>query len=585
MSAIFLWRIFWLKTGSGKLSANSFFPVIILSAHLVIFGTVVFFIDYYSKTGLETILMKWIPFNLHINFFLIASALIFCLPAIKEHLKNYLNKKGILIAAVLVCAFMLSSFLAPRDHRIYYDEDIYANIGQNIASKNQTGLCNYGTFEYEEYYPHSLSYNKEPSGWPYLISLLFQASGVNEIYVFFLNNIIFAGSALLAFLITSQLTGNFYASIFASIIFGLIPQNLMWGNTLAAEPAAAFFAGFSFLALLLYLKDDKISYLFLLMALLPFSCQMRPESALIIPALAVYILLVSPKTLSDIKFWTFSLLAAALIVPHLIHFYAVSGHSWGAEGSKFAFSFFRNNFSVNSLFYINNVEFPAVFTLLAFWGLSFSRESFKYRVGLLTWFLLFFGIFLFFYAGSYHYGADVRFSLITFLPFAVLAGIGTDAVRTKLDSFLPSPQNTCIILMAFIVIFSAVRFFNMVSREGQEAWGARYDHKFAEEFIQNIPKRSIVLSQNPAMFLLWGQNSIQTYSGLEQPELIKQLIDKYQGNVYFHYNYWCNTKSIRNIRLCEAIREKYDLTEVAKAREQDHEYGLYKISLKVKGER
>ena len=120
-------------------------------------------------------------------------------------------------------------------------------------------------------------------------------------------------------------------------------------------------------------------------------------------------------------------------------------------------------------------------------------------------------------------------------------------------------------------------------REGQEAWGARYDHKYAKEFIQNIPKRSIVLSQNPAMFLLWGQNSIQAYSGLEQPELIKQFIDKYQGHVYFHHNYWCNTKSIRNIRLCEAIREKYTLTEVATAREQDHKYGLYKISLNDEG--
>ena len=177
---------------------------------------------------------------------------------------------------------------------------------------------------------------------------------------------------------------------------------------------------------------------------------------------------------------------------------------------------------------------------------------------MLTWFLLFFGIFLFFYAGSYHYGADVRFSLLTFLPLAVLAGIGADSVRSKLESFIPSPQSTCIFLMAFLILFSAVRFFNMVHREGQEAWGARYDHKYAKEFIQNIPKRSIVLSQNPAMFLLWGQNSIQTYSGLEQPELIKQFIDKYQGHVYFHHNYWCNTKSIRNIRLCEAIREKYD---------------------------
>jgi len=569
-----------LKTRLGKFFDNRFFPVLLLLGHLVVIGILLYFIDYYSKTGLENILMKWIPVNLHINFFLVVSALIFCLPAIREHIKNYLNRKGILIAAFIAAVFMLSSFFAPRDHRIYYDEDIYANIGQNIALKTQTGLCNYGTFEYEEYYPHSLSYNKEPSGWPYLISLLFQVFGVNELYAFFLNNFLFTGSVMLAYLITWHMTGNFYASFFSSLIFGLIPQNLMWGNTIAAEPAAAFFAGLSFLALILYLKTYKTSYLFLLMTLLPFSCQMRPESGLIIPVLAAYILLFSPGLFADRKFWAYLLFAGVLIIPHLVHLYAVSGHSWGAEESKFALSFFSNNFSVNGLFYINNKEFPAVFTTLAFSGLIFSKESIRQKACLMTWFILFCGIFLFFYAGSYHYGADVRFSLLTFLPLAILAGTGADEIRRRLESFIPSPRSTCIFLMVFLILFSAVRFFNMVHREGQEAWGARYDHKYAKEFIQNIPKRSIVLSQNPAMFLLWGQNSIQTYSGIEEPELIKQLIGKYQGHVYFHYNYWCNTKNIRNIRLCDAIKEKYVLTEVATAREQDHKYGLYKISLK-----
>lgn len=331
MSATFSWRISWLKTRLGKLFENRFFPVILLSAHLLIIGVVLFFIDCYSKTGLETILIKWIPVNLHINFFFIITACIFCLPAMKEHLKNYLNRKGILIAAVLVAAFMLSSFFAPRDHRIYYDEDIYANIGQNIALKSQTGLCNYGTFEYEEYSPHSVSYNKEPSGWPYLISLVFQVFGVNELYAFFLNNLLFAGSVLLAYLITWHITGNFYASFFSCVIFGLIPQNLMWGNTIAAETAAAFFAGLSFLILVLYLKTRKDSCLFLLMTVLPFSCQMRPESGLIIPVLAAYILLFSPEMLSDRKFWAYSFFAGVLLIPHLVHMYAVSGHSWGLK--------------------------------------------------------------------------------------------------------------------------------------------------------------------------------------------------------------------------------------------------------------
>jgi hypothetical protein len=130
------------------------------------------------------------------------------------------------------------------------------------------------------------------------------------------------------------------------------------------------------------------------------------------------------------------------------------------------------------------------------------------------------------------------------------------------------------------VLFSFAGFLPMVRQVSQEAWGARYDHKFAREFIEKIPRRSIVLTHTPTMFLLWGQNAIQANAGLDNPDLIENLIQKFQGHVYFHYNYWCNTQSLRNQRLCRAIQDKYHLKEIAFAREQHYEYGLYQMGLK-----
>ena len=49
-----------------------------------------------------------------------------------------------------------------------------------------------------------------------------------------------------------------------------------------------------------------------------------------------------------------------------------------------------------------------------------------------VYFLLFFGIDLVFYAGSYNYGADVRYSLMTYPPIAVLGGLGA-AQLARLD--------------------------------------------------------------------------------------------------------------------------------------------------------
>jgi len=219
------------------------------------------------------------------------------------------------------------------------------------------------------------------------------------------------------------------------------------------------------------------------------------------------------------------------------------------------------------------------------------------------WFLLFWGIFLFFYAGSYQYGADVRFSLVSFMPLSVLAGMGGGFILEKINSgfrirdsgFInlgsgnpvpgirhPASYNLHLgsFLIILVMLFSFVQFLPLIRREGQEAWGARYDHKYAREFIEKIPARSIVLTQNPTMFLLWKKSAIQTFAGINNPDLIEQLMEKYQGHVYFHYNYWCNTKSVRNRRLCQAIRERYRLKEIANASEQDFEYALYKISIK-----
>ena len=136
------------------------------------------------------------------------------------------------------------------------------------------------------------------------------------------------------------------------------------------------------------------------------------------------------------------------------------------------------------------------------------------------------------------------------------------------------------LLIVGIILASFLQFLPFVRRVGQEAWGARYDHHYARTFVQKIPDRSIVLSQTPSMFLLWGQNAIQTYAGINHPELILELMKKYNGHVYFHHNYWCNAKSESNRNLCQSIHEKYRLEKIVTAREQDYEYGLYQIFLK-----
>jgi hypothetical protein len=572
---------------------HRFYPVILLFVYLCLLGIDVYLMDHWSKGEITELLKRWVPWGLRVNFFLLLVSVVLCYRDIQGLFRRFSNRRGILLIFLVVFAFGMAAFATTRTHRIYYDEDIYCNAGQNMALADQTGYCNYGTFEYGEYYPHWITYNKEPSGWPFLISMVFQMAGVDERYAFGLNNLIFALGVLTAFFIAWHLTGSYVTSFLAGLAFALIPHNIIWSNTAAAEPSAGLFTGLAFLSLIIFLKTGRGRHLLVASLMVPFACQMRPESVFVAPLAVTILLVVAPRAFLYRRLWSFALLTALFLLPQILHLYAVSGHSWGAEGSKFSLQFLGKNLTTNGLYYLTNGHFPVVLTVLAVLGLFCYRGIIKWKLLLLIWFLLFWGIFLFFYAGSYGYGADVRFAVVSFMPFAILAGMGggwvlgigyrvlgtweweTGSGSGKREG----ARQLAPVLMVLLMLFSSLTFMPLVRRVGQEAWGSRYDHAYAREFIAKIPKRSMVLTQNPTMFLLWGQNAIQTYAGINNPGLIKDLLTRYQGHVYFHHNYWCNTKNERNRRLCQGIRDRYDLEEVARAKEQDYEYALYKLSI------
>jgi 4-amino-4-deoxy-L-arabinose transferase-like glycosyltransferase len=182
----------------------------------------------------------------------------------------------------MIVGLLLVSQVAPQIHRIYYDEDIYANMSQNIACTNQAGMANYGTFEYGEYFVHWLLYNKDPAGWPFLMSMVFQLFGVNETFTFYLNNVLYAGGIVIVFFIAKLLTGGlWFPALLAALVYALVPHNLIWANTISPENAAAVFGGLAVLSALYWLKTREARRLFLSAVVIPFACNMRPESSLI----------------------------------------------------------------------------------------------------------------------------------------------------------------------------------------------------------------------------------------------------------------------------------------------------------------
>ncbi len=555
----------------------------IFSLYLAVLLAVAYWGDSYPENVLKEQLISALPVFLTINFFMVVTGLILNFKAIKKILGGIQPKHAGLILFVVLMGFALSMFLAPRTHRIFYDETIYLNIGQNIAFQGKAGMCNEGFFDHKQYFCTETEFNKQPYAWPFLVGLVFKIFGTGETAAFVFNNFIFGFAIFIVFLIGYLLFRQFYPALFSSLVFALIPDNLRWSHTTSAELSASLFIGLAIFSALLFVRQKDLKSLFLLAVLLPFSVQFRMESILAGPLIFILIALEDKKVLTKKSLFLFGVLSFALLAAHMVHIYAVRGDSWGSTGARMDLSYLKNNLRTNALYYVNNAKFPLLFTLLASVGLVLKKDCLKERTFLAAWFICLWGIYLFFYAGSYGYGADVRYSLLSFMPLSLLAGMGMYRFETFFE------QKKAIIIFragaASAVILSFLYFVPQVGTIGEEACQARADHHYTQKMAEMLPDNSLVLTHNPNMFLLLGRNAAQASAAYDNPQKMNLYFDRYKGGVFFHYNFWCNVSDPVRQKFCKDILDKYEHKRIAGWRERDYDFILYKLEQKAQDHR
>ena len=569
---------------------------LIIAAFFIILmvGTVVW-VNVVPVWQLKLQLERISPVFLKLNFLLIIFAVILNADALRRVLKNVKRSTWIWVLVIVLGGILAAMFIAPQTHRIYYDEDIYLNMGQNMSDLNRMGMCNEGTNLYGEYHCSRLEYNKEPGGWPFLIGLVFSFTGASHLVGFLLNNAIWGLSILVVFLLGFLLFEDERTGLFAALLFAFLPEGLRWSNTTAVEPSAALLAGCAVLSVVFFTKVTDNRSLFLASVLLAFSFQFRPESVMVLLPVSLILILRAPRSLIQHPTHYCILLLFVLSVPHLIHLYAAMGDGWGAPGSnKLSLRFIGENVSVNSLFYFRNIRFPLLTSLLCLIGLGLPRTVYsmngnkkqlthvsfislwREKMALIGWFLAFWGVYLSFYAGSYNYGTDVRFSLMTYIPVAVLSGYGAAIVCGWVeDRFSVDSAKHGLLLL---IIFSLIPFLPYVRTIGQEAWAARADHRYADIMANQLPPNSIVLTHNPNMFLLWGKNAAQASIAVNEPITMEHLFDRYEGGIYFHYNFWCNVDDPLQQSFCNRIVDRYETEEVLSFEERNYTYRLYRLN-------
>jgi hypothetical protein len=479
------------------------------------------------------------------------------------------------MAILVTIALALTLLGAPRTNRIYYDEQIYQGVGQNLADLRLAQMCNDGTVEYGRLQCWSGEYNKQPYGYPHLLSLAYRVFGVRPATAFVLNAAAMALTACALYVLVLLLFADRTAAFVAGLLLALTPEQIIWSATAAVEPTASLACVAALVAAVYACRSGSTVALAGAAVAAAYAVQFRPESLLILP---VIVLLAWQRLRGELvhpRLWWMGLLFLGLVANHIGHTFAVRGESWGSPDARLSLRYVADNLRVNGWFYLADARFPLVYSLLAIVGLT-GRRFWAERAWIALYFLVFFGICLLFYAGSYNYGADVRYSLMTYPPLAILGGLGASRIVGWLERVRPRIPAFAAVTLG--LAFQFLWYLPLVRATTEEAWAARADVRFSRQLVPALRGNSYVLTHNPGMFHLWGVNAGQMSTVVANPGYLPVLAARYAGGVYLHWNFWCNVHDRAQQDLCRRALEIRSAEVVQEYRERDQRYALYRFT-------
>ena len=532
-------------------------------------GGLVYWLAIGDAVSLKDDLRFIMPFTLEWTFLLMVGGFAVNFRGIRE----LLPPRRFIPVIVFFVALVTVSFLPPRTHRIYFDEDIYQNVAQNILWEGRAQMCNQGMIQAGLFTCEAWEYNKEPNAFPFLLSAVFRVSGVDESAAHRLNHWLFALGAIAVYWIAGVLFERTGVALGAALVYILTPQNLLWSATVAVEPGAAGAVGIG--AWIYFCKKPSWAAGIFGASALAFASQFRPESGLVLAVAVITMLLLAPGLLRRRVAYGSALLLFLLLVPHFAHLWSVRNEDWGSSEAKFSAKYAEQNWKTNARYYVEGRDFPAFFTLAALLGLLYPRRKRRAAVPF-VWFALLFGIFVPFYAGGYRYGADVRFAALSAAPLAILAGAGLGMVSEWLVRRFHSSRWLRGVPYG-LAVYAFTHYLPLVKAVGMEGWQARADHDVARAMVEKLPENSILLTHNPGMIQVMGQSAAQVSLVSYQPTRVDHFFDRFPGGVYFHYNFWCNVDDEVQVQFCSDILGRYQTQVLMEESAGYYRYVLHRL--------
>jgi hypothetical protein len=523
-------------------------------------------------------LVRWQFWTFELQFIVLAAASLLQLRRMAAALAAPWRIWGAL-GAVCLLALVLTAGVAPRTPRILFDEQIYQSIGRSLADARLAQMCNDGTVEYGRLQCWSGEYNKQPNGYPYVLSVAYRAVGAEPWVAHAVNNAAAVMLVAVVFLTVAVAFADLRAALLAALTMALIPMQIVWANTGAAEPTAALACALAVLAASHFVRVRTTGALVWMVSATTFAASFRPECLLAVPLIFAIVSLLARPELARPRFWWASAAAVLAGWNVVAHTLAVRNDPWGSSGERLSLDFLGQNLATNGQFYLWDERFPPAITALALVALAAGwRRRAVWAVA--AYFVAFWGIFLFFYAGSYDYGADVRYSLMSYAPLAMLSGLGAAALLDRVPEAAGTPRAAAW-AGAALLVFHLSMYAPLVRAVGEEAWAARADVEFVDRALSSLPRNAMVFSHVPSLLMLRGVNAAQTsLAGIEDARIRRDYVDRYAGGMYLHWSFWCNVPDPVQQAFCHRALERFDHEIVVEEQVRSYRYALYRLRLR-----
>src|SRR5262249_59028623 len=103
-----------------------------------------------------------------------------------------------------------------------FDEQIYQGVARNLSDLHRAQMCNEGNVEYGRLQCARGEYNKEPYGYPFLLSVLYSVAGVHDAAAYRLNNVMFGATVMVVVLLAELLFADGLVSLCSGITVMLL---------------------------------------------------------------------------------------------------------------------------------------------------------------------------------------------------------------------------------------------------------------------------------------------------------------------------------------------------------------------------